>query len=41
MWVEGSDLDCTDNILGGEIKMHMQFNSEFKEVDANKFKRKE
>ena len=41
MWVEGSDLDCTDNILGGEIKMHMQFNSEFKEVDANKFKKKE
>ena len=41
MWVEGSDLDCTDNILGGEIKVHMEFNSEFKEVDANKFKRKE
>ena len=31
MWVEGSDLDCTDNILGGEIKVHMEFNSEFKE----------
>ena len=41
MWVEGSDLDCTDNILGGEIKVHMEFNSEFKEVDANKFKKKE
>ena len=38
IWVEGSDLDCTDNILGGEIKMHMEFNSEFKEIDENKFK---
>lgn len=37
MWVEGTDPDCTDNILGGEIKVHMEFNSEFKEVDANKF----
>ena len=37
IWIEGSDLQCTDNILGGEIKMHMEFNSEFKEVDINKF----
>ena len=37
IWIEGSDLQCTDNILGGEIKMHMEFNSEFKEVDATKF----
>ena len=37
IWVEGTDIDCTDNLLGGEIKMHMEFNSEFKEVDANKF----
>ena len=29
VWLEGSDPDCNDNILGGEIKMHMQFNSEF------------
>lgn len=29
MWLEGSDLECTDNILGGEIKLHMEFNSEF------------
>ena len=41
IWVEGSDLDCTDNILGGEIKMHMEFNSEFKEIDINKFKKDE
>ncbi len=32
MWVEGSDPECTDNILGGEIKVHMEFNSEFVEV---------
>ena len=31
IWLEGSDPDCTDNLLGGEIKLHMQFNSEFKE----------
>lgn len=30
-WLEGSDPECTDNILGGEIKMHMHFNSEFVE----------
>ena len=27
LWVEGSDPECTDNILGGEFKVHMQFNS--------------
>lgn len=37
MWIEGTDIDCTDNILGGEIKVHMEFNSEFVQVDANKF----
>ena len=31
MWLEGSDTDCTDNILGGEIKIHMDFNSEITE----------
>ena len=40
IWVEGSDLQCTDNILGGEIKMHMEFNSEFKEIDGKKFEEK-
>lgn len=29
LWLEGSDPECTDNILGGEIKIHMDFNSEF------------
>ena len=28
LWVEGSDPECTDNILGGEFKVHMLFNSE-------------
>lgn len=28
LWLEGSDPECTDNILGGEIKVHMAFNSE-------------
>ena len=29
MWIEGSDLECTNNIIGGEFKAHMEFNSEF------------
>lgn len=41
MWIEGTDLDCTDNILGGEIKIHMEFNSEFKEIDQAKFQKEE
>ena len=28
LWVEGSDPECTDNILGGEFKVVMNFNSE-------------
>jgi len=31
IWLEGSDPECTDNILGGQIKLHMAFNSEFVE----------
>ena len=31
IWLEGNDPECTDNLLGGEIKLHMEFNSEFKE----------
>lgn len=30
LWLEGTDPECNDNILGGEIKIHMNFNSEFK-----------
>lgn len=25
IWVDGDDLECTDNILGGEFKVHMDF----------------
>ena len=28
IWIEGADPECTDNILGGELKVHMDFNSE-------------
>lgn len=28
IWIEGGDPECTDNILGGEIKIRMDFNSE-------------
>lgn len=28
LWIEGSDAECNDNILGGEIKISMNFNSE-------------
>lgn len=28
LWIEGSDPECNDNILGGEIKVSMNFNSE-------------
>ena len=30
IWLEGDDPDCIDNILGGEIKMHMEIREEFK-----------
>lgn len=29
LWLEGSDPECNDNILGGEIKITMHFNSEY------------
>lgn len=29
IWLEGDDPDCIDNILGGEIKMHMEIREEF------------
>ena len=31
LWIEGADPECTDNILGGEFKVSMQFNSEYVE----------
>lgn len=38
MWVEGSDLECTDNILGGEFKVHLDFKSEFIDEENQKWK---
>lgn len=31
MWLEGTDAECNDNILGGELKISMNFNSEYVE----------
>ncbi len=31
IWLEGTDPECTNNIIGGEIKMQMKFNSELVE----------
>ena len=28
IWLEGDDPDCNNNIIGGEIKMHMKFTEE-------------
>ena len=28
IWIDGDDLECTDNILGGEFKVHMNFTEE-------------
>lgn len=28
IWVEGDDPDCTDNLIGGEIRMHMTLTEE-------------
>ena len=36
IWLEGDDPDCTDNILGGEIKMHMEIREEYYETNENK-----
>lgn len=35
IWLEGDDPDCIDNILGGEIKMHMEIREEHKEESIN------
>ena len=31
IWIEGSDPECTDYLVGGEFKFYMDFNSEFVE----------
>lgn len=35
LWIEGSDPECTDNILGGEFKVHMDFKSENTEEEGD------
>lgn len=32
MWLEGDDLECTNEILGGELKVHLDFKSYRSEV---------
>lgn len=41
IWLEGDDPECTNNILGGEIKAHMNFKSEIVEDGEEHAKRKE
>jgi len=35
LWLEGDDPDCTNNIIGGEIKMHMEITEEGKTGEIN------
>lgn len=35
IWLEGDDPECVDNILGGEIKMHMEISEEHIEENSN------
>lgn len=40
LWIEGSDPECTDNILGGEFKVHMDFKSENTEEGEGLYEKK-
>ena len=33
VWLEGDDPECVDSIIGGELKLNMEFNEEFLEND--------
>lgn len=33
VWLEGDDPECIDNIIGGQLKLKMEFNEEFLEND--------
>ena len=35
IWVEGDDPDCTDELIGGEIKMHMRLTEQHLDKNAN------
>ena len=28
IWIEGNDPDCVDDIIGGEVKLHMNLSEE-------------
>ena len=34
IWLEGDDPECVDNLLGGEIKIHMEITEEHKNSDV-------
>ena len=34
IWIEGSDVDCVDDIIGGEVKMHMNLTEEHIEQEV-------
>lgn len=36
VWLEGDDPDCVDAIIGGELKMHIDFREEHIEQEENK-----
>ena len=35
IWVEGDDPDCTDELIGGEIKMHMRLTEQHLDKNAD------
>ena len=41
IWLEGNDPECVDNILGGEIKVHMEITEEHKNVTEYKDNKEE
>ncbi len=41
IWLEGDDPECIDNLLGGEIKIHMEITEEHKELVDEYNKRKQ
>lgn len=40
LWLEGADPECNDNILGGEIKIMMNFNSEHTDKKEGEYGKK-
>lgn len=40
IWIEGDDNDCVDTLIGGEIKMHMNFKENYVEQTKEKVENK-